>query len=50
MENQTGKPKGYAFVTVPKHVSKELIKLSSIDFKGKFLLIEEARKKNNVTM
>ena len=51
MEEQTGKSilhgksKCYAFVTVPTHISEELMKLNDLKFNGKNLAIEEARKK-----
>ena len=45
IDKQTGKSKGYAFVTVPAHISEELMNLNGLEFIGKNLLIEEARKK-----
>ena len=45
MAEQTGKSKGYLSVTVPTHISEELIKLNDLDFTCKNLAIEEARKK-----
>ena len=46
MNKQSGKSKGYAFFTVPTHISKELIVLNGLEFTGKnLLLIEEAEKK-----
>ena len=45
MYKQTGKSKGYAFITVLTHIREELMKLSGLEFIGKNILIEEARKK-----
>ena len=45
MDEQTGKTKGYVFVTIPTHISEGFMKLNGLSFTGKNLLIEEARKK-----
>ena len=45
MDEQTGQSQGYAFVTVPTHINEELMKLNGLEFTGKNLVIEEARKK-----
>ena len=45
MDEQAGKSKGYTFVTVPTHINEELMKLNGLEFTGKNLVIEEARKK-----
>ena len=42
MDEQTGKSKGYAFVTVLTHISEELMKLNGLEFTDKNFLIEEA--------
>ena len=47
MDEQTGKSKGYAFVTVPTHINEELMKLNGLEFTGKNLVIEEAQKKTS---
>lgn len=39
----TGKSRGYAFLTLPSHISKEVIKLDGIEFKNLNIKIEEAR-------
>ena len=41
MDQQTDKFKGYAFVTVPTHISEELMKLNGLKFNGKNIVIEE---------
>ena len=46
MDEQTGKSKGYPFVTVPTHINEELMKLNGLEFTGKSLVIEEAQKKH----
>ena len=35
--------KGFAFITAPQHVTKELIKLNGVQFQGNCLIVEEAR-------
>ena len=47
MDEQTGKSKGYPFVTVPTHINEELMKLNGLEFTGKSLVIEEAQKKTS---
>ena len=42
LNQKTGKNKGFAFITVPKHAYIELIKLNGIEFKGKEITIEDA--------
>jgi len=42
VDNQ-GKSKGFAFVTVPEHIKKELLNLNDIEFYGKQILIQEAK-------
>ena len=41
--------KGFAFITAPQHVSKELVKLNGVQFKGNCLIVEESksRRKSN---
>ena len=39
----TGKSKGFAFVTVPEHITEELLKLTGIEFYGRQIVIEEAK-------
>ena len=41
--------KGFAFITAPQHVTKELVKLNGIQFKGNCLIVEESksRRKSN---
>ena len=35
--------KGFAFITAPQHVTKELVKLNGVQFQGNCLIVEEAR-------
>ena len=42
LNQKTGKNKGFAFITAPKHAYIELIKLNGIEFKGKEITIEDA--------
>ena len=44
MDDNTRKSNGYAFVTVPKHIMEKLMKLNDLEFTGKNLVIEEAKK------
>ena len=41
--------KGFAFITAPQHVTKELVKLNGVQFKGNCLIVEESksRRKSN---
>ena len=41
--------KGFAFITAPQHVTKELVKLNGVQFKGNCLIAEESksRRKSN---
>ena len=43
MNDKTGQSKGYAFVSAPKHVCDELLKLNEIKFHGSQIKIEEAK-------
>ena len=38
-----GQSKGFAFITAPQHVTKELIKLNGIQFQSNCLIVEEAK-------
>ena len=42
--------KGFPFITAPQHVTKELVKLNSVEFQGNCIVVEEAksRRKSNV--
>ena len=42
LEN-TGKRRGFAYITVPEHAHKEIVKLHSIEFNGRKLIIEKAK-------
>ena len=42
INRKIGKNKGIAFLLSPDHVHKELLKLNSIEFHGKSLILEEA--------
>ena len=43
MNDKTGQPKGYAFVSAPKHVCDELLKLNEVNFHGFQIKIEKAK-------
>ena len=43
VNDKTGQSKGYAFVSAPKHVCNELLKLNEIKFHGSQIKIEEAK-------
>ena len=43
MNDKKGKSKGYAFVSAPKHVCDELLKLNEVKFYGSQIKIEEAK-------
>ena len=49
LKQQTQKTKGHVYITTPKHVCDELVKLNGVEFKGKFLFIEIAKVKPKVT-
>ena len=49
LNQQTQKTKGCVYITAPKHVCDELVKLNGVEFKGKFLFIEIAKVKPKVT-
>ena len=42
---QTGKNKGCAYLTIPAHVTDEIIKLNNIELKGQQILMEDAQTK-----
>ena len=39
----TGKQRGFAYITVPEHAVKELLKLYGIEFNGRKLVIKKAK-------
>ena len=49
LNQQTQKTKGHVYITAPKHVFDELVRLNGIKFKGKFLFIEIVQVKPKVT-
>ena len=49
LNQQIQKTKGHAYITAPKHVCDELVKLNSVKFKGKFLFIEISKVKSKAT-
>ena len=49
LNQQTQKTIGCVYITAPKHVCDELVKLNGVEFKGKFLFIEIAKVKPKVT-
>ena len=48
MNDKTGQPKGYAFVSAPKHVCDELLKLNEVNFYDSQINIEEAKSKREL--
>ena len=49
LNQQTQKTRGHVYKTAPKHVCDELVKLNGVEFKGKFLIIENAKVRPKVT-
>ena len=49
LNQQTQKTRGHVYITAPKHVCDELVKLNGVEFKGKFLIIENAKVRPKVT-
>ena len=49
LNQQTSKTRGHVYITAPKHVCDELVKLNGVEFKGKFLIIENAKVRPKVT-
>ena len=49
LNQQTKKTRGHVYITAPKHVCDELVKLNGVEFKGKFLIIENAKVRPKVT-
>ena len=49
LNQQTQKSKGHTYITAPKHVFDELVKLNGVEFKGKLLFIEIAKVKPKIT-
>ena len=49
LNQQNQKTKGHVYITAPKHVCDELVKLNGVEFKGKFLIIENAKVRPKVT-
>ena len=43
--SNTGKKRYFTYVTVPEHVTTELIKLHGIQFNSKCIIVEEAKNK-----
>ena len=44
----TGKRSGFAYITVPEHVVKELLKLHGIEFNGRKLVTEQKHQKHRL--
>ena len=49
LNQQTQKTRRHVYITAPKHVRDELVKLNGVEFKGKFLIIENAKVRPKVT-
>ena len=45
LNQQTQKARGHVYITAPKHVCDQLVKLNGVEFKNKFLIIEKVRPK-----
>ena len=43
ISKSTGKHRGFAFITTPNHVHDELLKLNSVEFKGRPIVVETAK-------
>ena len=43
LNQQTKKTRGHVYITASKHVCDDLVKLNGVEFKGKFLIIENAK-------
>ena len=50
MNDKTGQPKGYAFVSSPKHVRDELLKLNEVKSHGSRIKINEAKSTKKQTI
>ena len=50
MNSKTGQSKGYAFVSAPKHVCDELLKLNEVKSYGSQIKIEEAKSTRGETI
>ena len=50
MNSKTGQSKGYAFVSAPKHVCDELLKLNEVKSYGSQIKIEEAKSARGETI
>ena len=50
MKDKTGQSKGYAFVSAPKYVCGELLKLNEVNFHGSQIKIEEAKSTRGQTI
>ena len=49
LNQKTQKTKSHVYITAPKHVCGELVKLNGVEFKDKFLFIEIAKVKTKAT-
>ena len=43
ISKSTGKHRGFTFITTPDHVYDELLKLNSVEFKGRSIVIQTAK-------
>ena len=43
LSQQTKKTRGHVYITAPRHVCDELVKLNGVEFKGKFFIIENVK-------
>ena len=50
MNDKTGQSKGYAFVSAPRHVCDELLKLNGVNFHGSQIKIEMAKSTREQTI
>ena len=49
LNQQTQKARGHVYITAPKHVCDQLVKLNGVEFKDKFLIIEDVKVRPKVT-
>ena len=49
LNNMTKELLGYAYLTIPKHIRNEIIKLNGLNFRGQKIIVEDAVTKPKVT-
>ena len=48
LNNMTKELLGYAYLTIPKHIPNEIIKLNGLNFRGQKIIVEDAVTKPNI--